>query len=941
MDGVLLGLLERTRELSEVDRLAGQASAGAGNLISVHGPAGQGKSTLLGAATKRLTDAGFQVLTARGYDQERSHAFGVVRQLFGRIVGLARSRLLVGSAAGASVLFAPGLDTGDVPIAQVLHGLYWLVANLSQAGPLALVVDDAHDADDASLEFVSYLGRRIDDLPVMVLAALRPPGQYEPRATVDAVRDASRTRLDLAPLTVDSVAVFAGHALAAPCDPDFAAACHESTGGNPFYLRELLEEIGRRGLPPTVDSAAWVGALGPPVIVRSVLFRLASLPETALPLARACAVLGDGAALRDAAQLAGISMDAAAVTADALVAAGLFAGTGELGFAHAILRSAVLEDLGEYQRRLWHARAASHFDRAGAPSRVVASHLLFSESAADGHVVTTLRAAARDAVRAGGASAAVQFLQRALAEPPDDEIRPDVLFELGAAEAAQGQESALAHLHESVSAASDPQVRGERALVFAGYAQKAGPVGQAVSVIDEALEQLPDDGSDLVVLLHAERYWNAHINLATAGDIRDGRQRLRAAIDRPDGQLRRRVAAYLAMDAGLLESREQAIAYAEQAITEPGLLAFCPPDASAVSITLLALVTIEHHAAFTELADQAALAAGRDGNLLAFALIATMRAIEALSRGRLADVLAEVEDAAAAVAMPGWQHAAPGLVAMQVHALHDQGRLAEAQRVLTDSPFDCADPQDFPMSLLLDARGQIRVASGDVRGGLADLLLCGERMIQLRADSPGMIAWRSHAASALLQLGDIDQAQAYARAELALARRLCGPMRQAEAMRVLARSIGGDEGLSLLNDAAELAADAHAALARARIEADLGAMLRRRQQLVDAREHLGCALHEATASEAKPLADYVRAELLAAGGRPRRTRQWGFESLTPSELRVARLAADGATNTSIAQTLFLSRKTVEKHLASAYRKLGIDGRRQLPAALSITADAHR
>jgi DNA-binding CsgD family transcriptional regulator len=402
--------------------------------------------------------------------------------------------------------------------------------------------------------------------------------------------------------------------------------------------------------------------------------------------------------------------------------------------------------------------------------------------------------------------------------------------------------------------------------------------------------------------------------------------------------LRRRVAAYLAMDGGLVETRTQALAYAEEAIKEPGLLAFCPPDASAVSITLLALTTIEEHAAFADLADQATLAAGRDGNLLAFALIATMRAMEALGRGWPADVLAEVEDAAAAVAMPGWQHAAPGLVAMQVRALFDQGRLAEAERVLADSPFDCDDPQDFPMSLLLDARGLVRIASGDVRGGLADLLLCGERMTRLRADSPGMIAWRSHAASAYLQLGRTEEARASAEAEFDLARRLCGPIRQAEAMRVLARSVGGDEGLGLLRKAADLLADAPVALPRARIEADLGATLRRRQQLVEAREHLARALHEATVCRAQPLADQIRAELLAAGGRPRRAHQRGPESLTPSELRVIRQAADGATNTAIAQTLFLSRKTVEKHLANAYRKLGIDGRGQLSAALSATTD---
>lgn len=242
------------------------------------------------------------------------------------------------------------------------------------------------------------------------------------------------------------------------------------------------------------------------------------------------------------------------------------------------------------------------------------------------------------------------------------------------------------------------------------------------------------------------------------------------------------------------------------------------------------------------------------------------------------------------------------------------------------------------MMLLLDARGQVRVAAGDISGGLADLLICGERIVQLRADSPGMIAWRTHAAGAYLQLGTAEQARALAEEELTLARRLCGPLRKAGAMRVLARSTEANDALALLTAAAESLVNSPGTLEGARVAADHGALLRRRRQLPEARKHLASALHDATVCGARSLAQFAREEPLAAGGRPRRPHLLGLESLTPSELRVAKLAG-GATNTSIAQTLFLSRKTVEKYLA--YRKLAIDARSELPTPSHRRIDERR
>ena len=241
--------------------------------------------------------------------------------------------------------------------------------------------------------------------------------------------------------------------------------------------------------------------------------------------------------------------------------------------------------------------------------------------------------------------------------------------------------------------------------------------------------------------------------------------------------------------------------------------------------------------------------------------------------------------------------------------------------------------------MLLQARAVFRLARGNANGALADLLTCGERMERLGVRSPSLLPWRGLAAEANLLLGVPEEARRLAVDEVELAGRLCGPVAQANATRVLGLAVGGPAGLDLLHAAAEQVAGAPGSLVQARVSTDLGAALRRSGHAVDAREHLVAALDAADACGAAPLAQRARDELLAAGGRPRRARQRGPEALTPSELRVARLAAAGATNTVIAQTLFVSRKTVEKHLASAYRKLGVTSRADLDlTALAVRAN---
>ena len=197
---------------------------------------------------------------------------------------------------------------------------------------------------------------------------------------------------------------------------------------------------------------------------------------------------------------------------------------------------------------------------------------------------------------------------------------------------------------------------------------------------------------------------------------------------------------------------------------------------------------------------------------------------------------------------------------------------------------------------------------------------------------------RSSAALALLRLGEQDHACELAGAELADVRGFGAPRALGIALRAAGLARGGPEGLALLRESVAALESSPALLERAHSLAEYGAALRRSGQRAAARDPLARALELAARCGARPLAARARDELKAAGARPRRPWRTGVDALTPGELRVARLAAEGRSNREIAGELYVTLKAIEGHLARAYAKLGIDGRDQLPRALGSRKD---
>ena len=194
---------------------------------------------------------------------------------------------------------------------------------------------------------------------------------------------------------------------------------------------------------------------------------------------------------------------------------------------------------------------------------------------------------------------------------------------------------------------------------------------------------------------------------------------------------------------------------------------------------------------------------------------------------------------------------------------------------------------------------------------------------------------------AILSLGEPEAARRLSDEEVQLARDFGAPRALGVALRAAGIVVGGQDGEALLREAIEVLVGPDTRLENARAQADLGALLRRRNRRADARHLLRQALDSAHHLGATALAERAETELRSTGAKPRRVRLTGLEALTASERRIAELAANGLTNREIAQTLFVTDRTVEGHLTHVFTKLGVKTRTALPVALATTTQATR
>ena len=938
-------LLERDAELSAIDRLIDRTAQGEGAVVVIEGPAGIGKSALIEHTVESADRAAMDYRRARGSELESDYAYGIVRELFESLLAALpadeREHLFSGAARLARPIFPALADqdgaAGDDAF-SVLHGLYWLVAGLTERRPLALAIDDAHWADLPSLRLLAYLANRAHELPLLIVIGLRPIEAGPRMRLLDEVAVNSITsNLYPGALGADSVSQLLSGAFGIEPDPGFAAACLEATQGNPFFLRELVTSISAEGIAPVAAEAPRALQIAPSV-GRSVVRRLGHLSDDALAVARSIAVLGNA---KDASVVAALSeLEPAVMTtaADALVRAEILRPDG-LEFTHPIVRSAIYSELPPGERAAKHNRAARVLSSSGAADADVALHLLVATPDGDPWTVAVLRRAAVDAGSRGAPDIAATYLERALAEPPAASERGELLHELGLSQAVVRGPEGLARLRQSMEVADDSKRRAEIALELGRLLFMQSFFPESAEVLERTLEELDGDHAELGRQIEAQLFIVALADLALLSRL-GGLERLAGRIRASDCTGDPAALAALAwIEAVAVPPAANGARLATEALAGLGLSP--GGEASILAGAGPALMAANRFEEAKALWDLGAAEARRRGSLAALAFCLVMRAAvevrlgaplaaeadanELLTLGRQLDILGEQ------VSVPY-----PWLLAPLIDALLERGDIDGAAKAVEDSPVGGELPELLQFNYLLDSLGRLRLAQGRGTEAIGLLRECGRRLTAWGIRNPGLVPWRSSLATALLSVGEREEALALVEEEVGLAHEFEVPRELGMALRVNGLVRGGDEGMARLEEAAGVLMGSQAPLERARALTDLGSALRRRGRRADAREPLREGLAIALRSGAAAVAQRAHSELIASGARPRRLALSGPDALTASERRVAELAARGLTNRQIAESLFITEKTVEGHLSHAYRKLDIGSRTQLSDAFATT-----
>jgi DNA-binding CsgD family transcriptional regulator len=930
-------LLERVAELTTLDEAIAGAQSAEGRVLVIEGPPGIGKTSLLAEGRARAEVAGLSVLHARSSELEMSFSFGVVRQLFEQALARAEpdqlAELLDGAAVHAGRLFRPDADVvppNEDSAFALLHGLYWLTLNLSEVRPLLIAIDDLQWTDTPSLRWLAHLVRRSDGLCVSVVATIRTPAEQS--ALLSELLVDPRTELLHPPtLSADAAAELVRAELGTGAEEAFCIACHRTTGGNPLLLRELLRALAAEDVSPVAESVTAVERAAPDAIARSVGLRLSRLPCEALRLARAVTILGDGADRDQAAALARLDHEGLALAAATLARFDLLRRSPPpLAFVHPLVRNVIYESIPADERQAEHARAAEIARAANARPAIAAAHVLLAAPRTVDGAVGLLREAAQQAASEGGLDAASRYLRRGLDEPIEDEERADLLLELGAIELSLGSPTVLDHLREVVNLVYAPERRAEARFQLGHALQGYGRDEEALREVKDALVEWNETGD---LRRHLEAIF---VSCATRlpGRFVEARRLLDSLeLDAAEGPgARMLMFLWSTHEAARGGSRERAVAEVLRALRaaegdERGWV-YGGTAWSALQVS-------DELDESVHLIDAAVANARRAGAIFYLAELSWGRGALHFARGALAE--AEADTQTALDALP--HGATTRLWAHGLHAqiLVERGATEEAAATLDAGEAEPLARLDaLARAPLLRARAVVAAAHHHHEAALAAALALGQNYIDHGFVNPASSypSWRSLAAQAQFALGRSDEALELMREDVRLARSWGAPRCLGRALRILGTLEGGEAGFEHLREAVRLLKSSPAQLEHAHALTDLGAALRRANRRREAREPLRKALELAHRCGATPLAERAHGELLATGARPRRRALSGVDALTPSERRIAAMAAEGLSNREIAQGLFLTPRTVEFHLSNAFRKLDISARTQLPEALA-------
>ncbi|MFD5159716.1 AAA family ATPase [Streptomyces hawaiiensis] len=834
--------------------LFAQAQGGSGCAALVLGAPGMGRTSLIHYIQAHAEASGATVLSAVASAAERTLPLGVVMQL------LAAGGLAPPVAAGRS----------ETP-AEAVDAVYRLVSGAEHT-PLVITVDDVHEIDDASLECLLHLTRRVASLRILVVLSGRAElARGNQAVAAECVRNPRCTLIRLAPLCTRCTESLLAEHLGADLARQAAPGWQQASGGSPLLLQALAWDRAATEEPAAGSAAGACGDAAPPAgneaIRLAVQYVLGQLGDDVLRTAQALAVLDAASPAENVQRLLrhlGVPVGRAAQAVGALEAVGLTDGTR---YRLDAARVNVLDEMAPDERAGLHLRAARVLHETGAEPREVAEHLMCAGPCADEWAMSALRDAAAQALREHDAEWAVTCLQSAYEAGGEGAYKAAVRAELAQAAWEMDPAAVRHHLAGLLADHGRGLLSREHGLMLITYLLWLGRPQDADALfadLDAARDQLPELLQARLDTLHI---WFAYFYPSLGARYHrapgDGERVLghgTGAVDRhSDGAI---VLASLLTEGptrGAVEAAEQLL---------QGVVLHDPPVAPAMAalISLIRATRLDRAAEWCDLLVRGST--GRTATTRAILLAAS--AILESWLGRFETARRRADQALALISAPAWGVAIGLPLSAKALAYAGLGDV-EASAACFRIPVPQEMFQSLPGLHYLQARGRHHLSAGRYQAALGDFYACRDLMSAWELDVSVFTAWRVHAAEALIELGSPVQARRFLEEE---------------------RAQPGQGS----------------------------AWLRRRAQrlydrLVPASSGDDCGGRKPESGE--------RAEGAGTSA-----------VLSKAEQRVARLAADGLINREIAERLFITPSTVEQHLTRIYQKLGVRGRAALPRALA-------
>ncbi|MEO3861915.1 AAA family ATPase [Acrocarpospora sp. B8E8] len=929
-------LLERGKELARAEQALRQAVAGDGSMMVVIGSPGVGKSALL----RSVADAAAphaRVLRASGTLVEQDFTFGIAQQLFEPLVAGAPEALWAACFGGGASMVREMFFGGSWSIGShqslgheaILQGLNSLLVNLSKDQALLIMVDDLQWADPLSLRWLAYLAKRLGGARVLVAGAWSEECAVSDQMLLREIAASAARTLYPMPLSTGGVRQLIGEEFGEPCDPDFARACHQASGGNPAALVAMLRGLRTAGFHPVASQAGELHDASQPLLRDRRMFCLSIQPAIVRELAQAMVVFGDLAEPELISELAGLdSIDykSATQTLDRL---GLLAPGDSPRFVHQSVRHGIESAMSVNTRTLLHRRAAALLHNAGHPAEHVADQLLLVTSGYEPWEIDTLRAAAGTALERGHAREAVRYLRHALLHSqPDSEVRGRRLVDLAAAERGFDLASSVTHIAQAVPMLTSATERAAAALWIPPALAAVNPSLDAL--VQDTERRLHDLGSayargDLALRLEAR---TRYLRLQDPAHLGGAADRLwgfgaDAPVSTGAGRELLAVLAYAAAVAGGVTAGEISVLGAR-------ILEREAPRAghayTALPLLVPALVLADAAAPVAQWLDAARDQAQCQAPEGVTALVNAERSAVLRASGQLA----QAKNAALSVldnADPAWPEATTLSIWTLAMVALETRDVELGERVIQTSP-ETGDLRVLVAHRMV--RGMLDTVRGDLPAALDRFLDSGKQLSRCGWTNTALYPWRVWAAAVSHRLGRTQLAAELAEEEHVFARAWGAPAACGRALRLRGMITPGPEGVDLLRRAVDTLRCSEDRIELSRALTLLGRRL----------AETGSDGAAEVSSEGRRIAQ-ERGVSWAEGDEDSELNGPALRlvapergDLTKAEETVVAFVLQGWTNQQIADSLGVTRRAVEKSLTSTYRKLGVSGRAALIEELS-------